>query len=85
MKKNSSTKIALAVSMFVLLIFIGLAWSQNQLFENDFRQLPYASDRILVKFKPLTQESTKDFLHQWHGGRVIDAVPGIDVHVVQIL
>ena len=84
MKKNSSTKIALAVSMFVLLIFIGLAWSQNQLFENDFRQLPYASDRILVKFKPLTQESTKDFLHQWHGGRVIDAVPGIDVHVVQI-
>ena len=84
MKKNSSLKIALIASMLVWLVFIGLAWAQNQPFEDQSRQSPYASDRILVKFKPLTHESMKAFLHQWHGGEVIDAIPGIDVHVVQI-
>jgi thermitase len=84
MKKNSSLKIALVALMLVLLVFIGLAWAQNQPFEDHSRQLSYASDRILVKFKPLTHESMKSFIHQWHGGKVIDAIPGIDVHVVQI-
>ena len=84
MKRNSSPKIALAVSMFVLLVLIGLAWAQNQPVEDYSRPLPYASDRILVKFKPLTHESMKAFIHQWHGGRVIDVLPGLDVHVVRI-
>ncbi|MCJ7641131.1 MAG: S8 family peptidase [Desulfobacterales bacterium] len=84
MKKNSSLKIALIASMLVWLVFIGLAWAQNQPFEDQSRQLPYASDRILVKFKPLTHESVKVFVHQWYGGRVIDIIPGLDVHVVQI-
>ena len=84
MKKNSSLKIALIASMLVWLVFIGLAWAQNQPFEDQSRQLPYASDRILVKFKPLTHESVKAFVHQWYGGRVIDVIPGLDVHVVQI-
>ena len=84
MKRNSSLKIALTASMLVLLVFIGLAWPQNQSFEDPSRPLPYAPDRILVKFKPVTHESMKTFLHQWHGGRVIDIIPELDVHVVQI-
>ena len=83
MKKNDSIKIALVASMLVWLVFIGLAWAQNQPFEDSW-QLPYASDRILVKFNPLTHESMKAFLHRWHGGRVIDIIPELDVHVVQI-
>ena len=84
MKKNSSLKIALIASMLVWLVFIGLAWAQDQPFEDQSQQSPYASDRILVKFKPLTHESVKVFVHQWYGGRVIDIIPGLDVHVVQI-
>ena len=84
MKNNSPLKIALIVSVLVSLAFIGLAWSQNQPFEDHSRQLPYAPDRILVKFKPVTHESMKAILHRWHGGRVIDVIPELDVHVVQI-
>lgn len=84
MKQNSPLKIALIASMLVLLVFIGLAWSQNQPFEDHSCRLPHAPDRILVKFKPVTHESMKTFLHRWHGGTVIDVIPGLDVHVVQI-
>ena len=70
MRRNSFLKIALTASMLVLLVFIGLAWSQNEPIQDHSRQLPYAPDRILVKFKPVTHESMKAFLHRWHGGRV---------------
>jgi len=84
MKRDSFLKIALTASMLVLLVLIGLAWPQNEPIQDHSRQLPYAPDRILVKFKPVTHESMKTFLHQWHGGRVIDVIPELDVHVVQI-
>jgi thermitase len=84
MKRNSFLKIALIVSVLVSLAFIGLAWPQNEPIQDHSRQLPYAPDRILVKFKPVTHESMKALLHQWHGGRVIDVIPELDVHVVQI-
>ena len=84
MKRNSFLKIAVSASILVLLVFVGLAWPQNEPIQDHSRPLSYAPDRILVKFKPVTHESTKAFLHRWHGGRVIDVIPELDVHVVQI-
>lgn len=44
----------------------------------------HAPDQILVKFLPGEAEDIKAAVHQWHGGRVVGVIPGIDVQVVKI-
>jgi len=85
MKKTSSyKKILLMLSILLSLFFVLSAWSQNDDVEEQSTQFPYASDRILVKFKEVTPEKMKAAVHQWHGGKLLDIIPEIDVHVVQI-
>ena len=44
----------------------------------------HAPDQILVKFLPGTPEKVKANIHQRQGGRVVDIIQGIDVHVIRI-
>jgi thermitase len=44
----------------------------------------YAPDHILVKFQPGTPDEAKANAHQRLGGKVVGAIPGIDVAVVSV-
>jgi len=48
-------------------------------------QVPrYAPDRVLVRFLPGTAASETGKAHRQAGGRKLEEIPGIDVHVVQV-
>ena len=49
------------------------------------RQVPaYAPDRVLVKFRPGTAASEIGKAHRQSGGKKINVIPGIGVHVMQV-
>lgn len=72
--------IILALVMALLLSMMGgLASAQAP--DNTLGHVP---DRILVKFQPGTPDEAKANVHQRLGGKVISAIPGIDVLVVSV-
>ncbi len=83
-RKISFGKMALVLSILVSLVIVQSAWSQNDDWEQYSNHLSFAPDRILVKFHATTPENVKAAIHQFHGGSVLDVIPELDVHVVQI-
>lgn len=81
-RKNTFKKIALVLSILVSLVIVQSIWSQNSDWQKQSTQ--FAPDRILVKFKPVMPEELKAAVHQRQGGIVVDIIPEIDVHVVQV-
>lgn len=71
--------VPLLIIGLVLSAMGGLAFAQTP----DKAQ-GHAPDQILVKFLPGTPEKTKTNVHEKHGGKVADVIPGIDVQVVRI-
>ena len=72
------------LSILLSLFFVLSAWSKNDKWEERHDELLFAPDRILVKFKPDTPRNVKAAVHQWHGGKVLDVIQELDVHVIQI-
>ena len=77
-------KIVLVLSILLSLLLVLSAWSKNDKWEERPDELLFAPDRILVKFKADIPQSAKAALHHMHGGMVVDVIPELDVHVVQI-
>lgn len=83
-KTRSYKKTLLMLSILLSLFFVLSAWSKNDKWEERNDELLFAPDQILVKFKPDTPRNVRAALHKWHGGKVVDFLPELDVHVVQI-
>ncbi len=84
-RKISLGKMALVLSLLMSLLIVPSLWSQDDDPQQPQSvQMSFAPDRILVKFHSFAPENIKDFIHQSHGGQVLDVIPEIDVHVVQI-
>ncbi|MGD2055631.1 MAG: S8 family serine peptidase [Gammaproteobacteria bacterium] len=45
---------------------------------------PFAPDRVLVKFLPGTAVSEAGKIHRQSGGKLLEVIPGIGVHVVEV-
>ena len=78
MMKKGLILSALIVAALLLSLTGGLGAAQSD------NGKGHAPDQILVKFLLGTAEKAKADVHQKHGGRVVDIIPGINVQVVRI-
>jgi thermitase len=85
MKAGRFFKKAAAVVPILLSLFIAHPlWAQIDEGQPQSILVSHAPDRILVKFHPTAPEDAKAAVHRYHGGKVLDQIPGIDTHVVHI-
>lgn len=66
--------LALGIFILVTLFIVRPGWSQNE---------SSGPDRMLVKFHKSAPENVKAAIHRYHGCQVLDAIPQLDVHVVE--
>jgi thermitase len=85
MKAGWSLKTAaVVVSILLALIIAQSLWAQNDSWQSQFITVSHAPDRILVKFHSTAPENVKAAIHKYHRGKILDLIPGIDLHIVQI-
>ena len=82
--KISFKKMTLVLSVLLSLVILQAAFAQNHEEQEQSIQVNFAPNRMLVKFHPTAPENVKAAVHRFHGGEILDVIPGIDVHVIQI-